>query len=80
MNGSDLKVGVGSGVAEGHALLNKRTVARRLGVCLRTLERLISNGVFPRGLSIAGCLRWEPSDVERFIEQARAARDVGVSA
>lgn len=49
-------------------LLTVREAAKRLGVCRRTLERLIESGEFPRPVKIRGALRVPSSDVERYVE------------
>ncbi len=64
----------GSAVAESRTLLTKRIVARRLGVCPRTVERLIAAGTFPRAMMVGSARRWEPSDVDRFIARLNAER------
>ena len=75
MNAGDSKVADMGAVAESRALLSKRMVAVRLGICSRTLERLVASGSFPRPLAIAGAIRWEPWVVEVFIERARKSSD-----
>jgi excisionase family DNA binding protein len=74
MNVSNSIDGGGTAVAESRTLLTKRVVARRLGVCSRTVERLVAAGTFPKALMVGSARRWEPSDVDRFIERLNADR------
>jgi excisionase family DNA binding protein len=64
----------GSNVAESRALLSKREAARSLGVCVRTLERLISAGSFPKPLKVGSASRFHPSDVSMYLERLMAQR------
>ncbi len=51
-----------------NSLLNMKDVTSRLGLCRRTVERMVSSGRFPRGLRVSPRnLRWRAADVEAFI-------------
>jgi excisionase family DNA binding protein len=64
--------------AESRTLLSKREAARCLGVCVRTLERLISAGTFPKPLKVGSASRFHPSDVAMYLERLMAQRGGGV--
>lgn len=49
-------------------LLSVPEAAKRLGVCRRSLERLIADGVFPRPVKLGRSSRVPVTDVERFVE------------
>ena len=55
-------------------LLSKVEVCQRLGICLRTLEREISRGRYPRPLKIGKASRWEVGDVVAYIERLAQER------
>lgn len=55
-------------------LLTLSDAARRLGVCRRTLERLIAGGKFPPPVKIRGARRVPCSDVERYVRELVSAR------
>jgi len=56
-------------------LLTLPQAAQRLGVCRRTLERLIAAGEFPRPLKVVGASRVLVSDVTAYIERLLAQRE-----
>jgi predicted site-specific integrase-resolvase len=55
-------------------LLDTRTVAARLGVSLRTLERWRRLGVGPTFVKLNGTVRYEPTEVARFLALSRRTR------
>ena len=68
-------------VAISDPLLTKKDVAELIGVEVRTLERWIAIGNFPRPMKVAGsshCLRWRRSIVDRYLEKlARESEKAG---
>lgn len=61
-------------VGEPSQLLTVPQAAQRLGVCRRTLERLVSRGEFPRPLRVGGAVRVPLSDVQAFVASLVAQR------
>lgn len=55
-------------------LLSVPDAAKRLGVCRRSLERLIADGVFPRPVKLGRSSRVPVTDVERFVESLTRER------
>jgi len=55
-------------------LLTVPDAAKRLGVCRRSLERLIADGVFPRPVKLGRSSRVPVTDVERFVESLTRER------
>ena len=51
-------------------LVNIAWVAARLGVAVRMVRRLVSQRRIPH-LKVGGHIRFDPADVERFIERCR---------
>jgi excisionase family DNA binding protein len=51
-------------------LVNVAWVAARLGVTVRMVRRLVSQRRIPH-LKVGGHIRFDPADVERFIERCR---------
>ena len=64
----------GVSVAQSRGLLSKRETARELGVCVRTLERLIASGEFPKPLKVGSGSRFQPDDVSNYIARLVAVR------
>lgn len=54
------------------ALLKKREVAEYLSVCTKTIDRWVDRGAL-KALKIGRSVRFEASEVERFIESKRTA-------
>ena len=52
--------------SEGDSLLSPKEVARRLGVCRRSLERRIAEGHFPKPMKFGTRSLFAPADVEAF--------------
>ncbi|MFD8533892.1 helix-turn-helix transcriptional regulator [Streptosporangium canum] len=51
-----------------HDLLERSVVARRLGVCVRTLERWAKRGIGPRAIRVGPRLvRYDPSEVDAWL-------------
>jgi excisionase family DNA binding protein len=44
-------------------------VAERLNLSKRTVNRLISDGVFPRPVKIGRLSRWVPEDIRNFLNK-----------
>ncbi|HVZ65646.1 MAG TPA: helix-turn-helix domain-containing protein [Lacunisphaera sp.] len=55
-------------------LLTLPEAAQRLGVCRRSLERLIAAGEFPRPLKVRGSSRVPSSDVATYVARLLAQR------
>lgn len=53
-------------------LLSIRELAERLGLCRRTVARLVDGGKLPRPIRVGGSLRWRPEAIETWLsEQTR---------
>jgi predicted DNA-binding transcriptional regulator AlpA len=48
-------------------LLSTRDVAQRLALSDRTVRRLRKRGALPRGIEVAGVLRWRPEEIDDWI-------------
>ena len=55
-------------------LLDKRQVAQLLGICTRTLERLLARGVFPVPVRVGRSVKWFVTDVEAYLAKLRKER------
>lgn len=53
-------------------LLEKSDVIKRLGVSERTLENLMKDRKFPRGLKLGKNAKWDEAVVEHWLSQALA--------
>lgn len=62
--------GGGSGSS---GMLKRAQVALRLGVCERTVSRMVAAGEFPRPVKVRRAARWPESDVDRFLGGSRGA-------
>lgn len=49
-------------------LIDRRTLAVKLSISTRSLDRLKSNGTLPRSLKLGAKVLWRLSDVEGWIE------------
>ena len=55
-------------------LLRAEEVARRLGIGVRTLYRLVAAGIVPAPLRFnRRLIRWRPAEVEQYLAQLRQA-------
>jgi prophage regulatory protein len=55
-------------------LLTKKDVAAALGVTERTIERLVSRGLFPGPIKLGHRVaRWKPATVEAYLNRAANA-------
>ena len=68
MIGKNDKLGGGSGPS---GMLKRAQVALRLGVCERTVSRMVAAGEFPRPVKVRRAARWPESDVDRFLGGSR---------
>jgi predicted DNA-binding transcriptional regulator AlpA len=60
-------------VPSNETFIDAETVARRLGICTRTLHRYVSNGTVPKPVKLsARCVRWRDSDIEAFIRSCQS--------
>jgi predicted DNA-binding transcriptional regulator AlpA len=50
-------------------LVTKREVAEALGMTVRSLERHISTGEFPRPMALGGWRRWRLSTVRKHLDK-----------
>ena len=55
-------------------LLSLAEVARLLGVCSRTVRRLIQKQEFPKPVKIGACLRFYENEIRGYIEQLKERR------
>lgn len=63
-------------------MLTRQTLAHKLGVSTKTVDRLRNQPTFPRPLTIGAALRWREEDVDRWVDSGirqpeRAARRPG---
>jgi len=63
-----------SSIPEAERLLSLVQTARLLGVCRRTLERLIAAGEFPPPAKVGSKSMFFPSDVKDYFEKLRTKR------
>ena len=49
-------------------LLSSKTLSKQLSLSVRQLRRLNKCGKIPRGLKIAGSLRWRQSEISLFLD------------
>ncbi len=54
------------GPSESDPMIKRGQVARLLGVCERTVSRMVADGQFPKPIKIRGAARWLQSDALRF--------------
>ncbi len=57
-----------SGMAE---LLTERDASQRLGLSVRTLQKWRLQGNGPPFLKLGGAVRYDPEDLEQYVEAAR---------
>ena len=56
-------------------LLTKKEVARKFGVCVRTIERYLALNQLPVPIRLPrGHLRWWRKDIDEYLERLRALR------
>lgn len=53
------------------SMIKRGQVARALGVCERTVSRMVADGQFPKPIKIRGAARWLVADVLRFRDNGR---------
>lgn len=58
----------------GDSLVDLHVVSDRLGVCTRTVHRLIASGELPPPVKVGRASRWFTSDIERYLNRLRQAR------
>lgn len=56
------------------SLVDLHVVAHRLGVCTRTVHRLIAAGELPPPVRVGRASRWFTSDVAGFLDKLRQGR------
>lgn len=61
----------------GRPMLSTREVAERLGISYRKVTDLALRGLLKRIIVTPRCVRYEQSDVERFIRESTETRQVG---
>jgi predicted DNA-binding transcriptional regulator AlpA len=52
-------------------LWDKRTVARYLGISVKTLTRMLYAGSGPQGIKIGAQWRWRPKSVQEYLESCQ---------
>ena len=55
-------------------LLTAGDLARRLRVSLRQVYRLDKSGSVPRPLRIGMCVRWDPAEIDRWVQSGAPCR------
>ena len=55
-------------------LIHTREVCERLSICRSTLDRFVQQGRLRRVQLGLRCVRYDPADVDAFIEKAQAAQ------
>lgn len=68
---SDSKKAASANKTPQSALLTRRQVADRLGVCSHTIQRLTRRGELPALVFNRRLIRYKPEVIESFIAQAR---------
>ncbi len=53
------------------SMIKRGQVAQLLGVCERTVSRMVADGQFPKPIKIRGAARWLLADVLRFRDNRR---------
>ena len=48
-------------------LLTKKQLASRTKFSLRTIDRKIAEGAFPKGLKLGGAVRWRKAEIDQWI-------------
>lgn len=56
------------------ALLNKEQAAQRMGISVRTLDTLVANGEFPRGVRVGRFLYWTEAAILQWHQRLFAAQ------
>jgi predicted DNA-binding transcriptional regulator AlpA len=59
------------GTVGADSMIKRGQVARLLGVCERTVSRMVADGQFPKPIKIRGAARWLVADVLRFRDNGR---------
>ena len=67
---------VGDDAREDPRLLTAGDLAKRLRVSLRQVYRLDKSGSLPASLKIGQCVRWDPSEIDRWLKAGAPPRDV----
>ncbi len=69
-------------ISRAQPLVNETETARILGLSVKTCRRWRWSGKGPRYLKIGGAVRYDPADLEAFIEGARrkSTSDLGEAA
>ena len=53
------------------SMIRRGQVARLLGVCERTVSRMVVDGQFPKPIKVRGASRWLLADVVKFRDTGR---------
>ncbi len=53
------------------SMIKRGQVARLLGVCERTVSRMVADGQFPKPIKVRGASRWLLADVVKFRDTGR---------
>jgi len=56
----------------GDRLLNIREIAAKMGVCLRTVRRLIAGGQLPPPVKVGRASRWHLVDIEKYVDSLKS--------
>lgn len=73
MQGSNHQIGISAKTdvdQASRALLDKRAIASRLGVSLRTVDQFLADGVLDRGLNLGPRMeRWREADYDAMLDR-----------
>jgi len=61
------------------ALLRKSDIKLEFGIPKSTLNRWVTNGLWPTPIKIGGTTLWQRSDVEEFLEIQATNKNTGVA-
>jgi predicted DNA-binding transcriptional regulator AlpA len=56
---------------QGERLIGLPVVINLLGVCARTVRRMVDRGEFPKPVKVAGCVRFFQSDVAAYLNRLK---------
>lgn len=56
-------------------MLSVEEVSTKLGICSRSVRRLVAAGDLPGPVKAGACSRWFASDVANYLEKLKSQRD-----
>ncbi|MFC0323994.1 helix-turn-helix transcriptional regulator [Gallibacterium melopsittaci] len=64
-------------IQDGDSLINKQTVSMKVGFGKTKLAEMIKNNQFPQPIRFSqNCIRWRLSEVNQWIEEQAATRNI----